>query len=90
MTRLIFVGKTNQFVTVSGDQSVKMWNVDNGGQVRTFQAGPDFLYAIGVSADGALMATGGEDGVIRLHNGADGKLLKTLLPPGVAPPPEKK
>src|SRR5437764_8403843 len=47
VTRLQFVGKTAQVVTCSGDQTVRVWNVDNGGLVRSFNAGKDFLYAVG-------------------------------------------
>ena len=54
VTRLIFAGKTNTFVTCSGDQTVRMINVDNGTNVRNFAGSADFLYAVGVSPDGAL------------------------------------
>jgi len=87
ITRLVFVGKTGTFATCSGDTQVRFWNVDNGGNVRNFAGSTDFLYALGVSPDGAIVAAGGEEGVVRLYNGANGQLIKTLLPPGVT---EKK
>ncbi len=91
VTRLLFIGKTGQFLTCSGDSQVKAWNVDNGGNTRNFAGGSDFLYAIGTSPDGAIVAAGGEEGVVRLYNGTNGQLIKTLLPPGVKPPmPEAK
>jgi WD40 repeat protein len=92
VTRLLFVGATPQIVTCSGDQTVRMWNVDNGGTVRQFGSVNDFLYAVGVSPDGSVVAAGGEEGVVRLYNGTNGQLVKELLPPGVAPatPPVKK
>src|SRR5204862_140132 len=49
VTRLVFVGSKPEFITCSGDQQVKMWNVDNGGNTRNFAGGTDFLYAVGVS-----------------------------------------
>jgi WD40 repeat protein len=85
VTRLVFVGKTNTFATCSGDAQVRMWNADNGGNVRNFGGSTDFLYALGVSPDGTIVAAGGEEGVVRLYNGANGQLLKTLQPPGVEP-----
>jgi len=85
VTRLLFVGKKSEFVTVSGDTSVKMWNVDNGGNTRTFSNAKDYVYAIGVSPDGALVASGGEQGIVWLYNGANGQLIKELLPPGDEP-----
>jgi WD40 repeat protein len=86
ITRLVFVGATSRIVTCSGDTSVRMWNVDNGGTERQFSGGSDFLYAVGVSSDGALVAAGGEEGVVRLYNGTNAQLIKQLLPPGVEAP----
>jgi hypothetical protein len=83
VTRLLFIGKTNQVVTCSGDQTVRFWNVDNGGNLRNFSGNADFLYAVGVSPDGAIVAAGGEEGIVRLYNGNNGSLVKELLPPGV-------
>ena len=74
-----FVGKTGQFLTCSGDQSVKGWNVDNGQATRTLGGGTDFLYAVAASPDGQVVAAGGEEGVVRVYAG-DGKLVRTLAP----------
>ena len=91
VTRLVFVGKTPTFLTASGDQSVKLWNVDNGGNMRTFAGGTDFLYAVASSIDGKLVAAGGEEGIVRLYNGDNAALIKSLLPPGAEPKsPEPK
>jgi hypothetical protein len=62
VTQLAFVGKSPQFVTCSGDATVKMWNVDNGGTLRNFGGNSDFVYAVGVSPDGNVVAAGGEEG----------------------------
>ena len=86
VTRLLFIGATSRIVTVSGDQSIRMWNVDNGGTERQFTGGNDFLYAVGVSPDGTIVAAGGEEGVVRLYNGTNAQLIKQLLPPGVVVP----
>lgn len=86
VTRLVFAGKTGQFATCSGDQTVKMWNVDNGSNTRNFGGNKDFLYALGVSPDGAIVAAGGEEGIVRLYNGANpGQAPRELLPPGATP-----
>lgn len=90
VTRLLFVGKTSNVATCSGDQTVSFWNVDNGGRQRNFAGASDFLYAIGVSPDGSVVAAGGEEGIVRLYNGNTGALLKALLPPGVQPAEPKK
>jgi hypothetical protein len=87
ITRLVFIGATGQFATCSGDTTVKFFNVDNGGNTRNFGGNNDFLYALGVSADGSVVVTGGEDGLARLYNGNNpGQAAKLLLPPGVEAP----
>ncbi len=87
ITRLVFVGATGQFATCSGDTSAKFFNVDNGGNTKNFNGGNDFLYALGVSADGTVVVTGGEDGIARLFNGNNpGQAPKVLLPPGIEAP----
>jgi WD40 repeat protein len=90
VTRLLFVGKKPEFVTCGGDQQVRVWNADNGGNTRTFGDGGDYLSALGVSPDGSVVAAGGDTGVVRVYNGANGQLLKTLLPPGIAGPAAAK
>jgi len=93
ITRLLFLGNTPQIVTCSGDQTVKYWNVDSGGATLNFAPSDDFLYAVGVSADGTVVAAGGEAGVVRLYNGQNGQPVKTLLPPDAVaakPPAPKK
>ena len=88
VTRLLFVGATAQFATCSGDAQVRFWNADNGGNTRNFSGFNDFLYAIGVSPDGAIVAAGGEEGVVRIYNGQSGAILKTL-PSEPKPEPKK-
>lgn len=81
ITRLVFIGTTSQFATCSGDQTIRFWNADNGGNVRNFSGNNDFVYALSVSPDGTLVAAGGEEGIVRLYNGANGQLTKSLVIP---------
>jgi WD40 repeat protein len=91
VTRLMFIGKKNEFLTCGGDSQVKAFNAANGGNIRNFGGATDFVYAIGASPDGAVVAAGGQEGIVRVYNGTNGTLLKTLLPPDAQPKqPEKK
>ena len=85
VTRLVFVGKKPEFLTASGDAAVRLTNADNGAQVRAYGGAADFVYAVAASADGGVVAAGGQDGVVRLYNGQSGQLVKALLPPGAEP-----
>jgi WD40 repeat protein len=85
VTRLRFIGKTSQIVTCSEDQTVKLWNVDNGGNTGNFGGFTDSLYAVAASPDGAIIAAGGEEGIVRLYNGTTRQFVKALLPPGAEP-----
>jgi WD40 repeat protein len=92
ITRLVFIGKTPTFLTCSEDQTVKKWNITNGNSAppANFPGATDVLYAVAASPDGQLVASGGEDGVVRLYNGTNGQLFKALVPPGQEPPDKKK
>ncbi|MEZ6141803.1 MAG: c-type cytochrome domain-containing protein [Zavarzinella sp.] len=89
VTRLVFIPKTNKVLTVSGDESVKQWNSDNGGNERTFAGASDFLYCVAISADGKMIASGGEEGIVRVYD-SNAKLLHSIYAPGDEPKPEKK
>jgi WD40 repeat protein len=86
VTRLVFVGQSPQIVTTSGDHTLRMWNVDNGSTVRQFGSVGDFLYAVSASPDGKLVVAGGHDGIARIYDGTNGKLLRELKPPEPAAP----
>ena len=85
ITRLVFVPKSPTFVTTAGDGVMRTWNVESGGAGRNFADAKGALDAVAVSADGLLVASGGEEGIVRLYNAADSKLIKALLPPDAEP-----
>jgi hypothetical protein len=89
VTRLVFVGKSSTFLTCSGDQQVRAWNVDNGGNVGNYGGNSDFVYAVSASPDGQLVAAGGEEGIVRVYRGPGGPKL-SLQPPGAAATTTKK
>ncbi|MBI2808195.1 MAG: NB-ARC domain protein [Planctomycetes bacterium] len=89
VTRLFFIGKKNEFLTGGGDNAVKAFNSTNGGNIRNFAGGTDFIFAVASSPDGAVVAAGGQEGVVRVYNGANGTLTRSLLPPDAQPPIKK-
>jgi WD40 repeat protein len=83
VTRLLFIGKKGEFITGGGDNAVKKFNVTNGGNIGNYGGATDYIYAIGTSPDGLVIAAGGQEGLVRVYNGANSQLTRTLAPPDV-------
>ena len=64
-------------ISACGDAGLRQWNIDSGGNVRSYQGASDFLHAVAATSDGSLVAAGGEEGIVRVYNG-QGALVKTL------------
>ncbi|NIP96045.1 MAG: NB-ARC domain protein, partial [Akkermansiaceae bacterium] len=45
----------------------------------------DFIYDVSSSPDGATITAGGEDGILRIWQASDRKLLHAFSPPGAEP-----
>ena len=87
ITKLMMVPKQPLLVTASADDTVRIWNEDNGSAVKTLSGHTDYVYALAVSADGALIASGSFNGEVRIWKTADGTLVKAInASPGMAPP----
>src|SRR5438093_4740805 len=71
--------------TCSADQTVRLWNPDNGAAVRTMSGHSDWVYAIAFSPDGSLLASGSWNGEVKVWKVADGTLVKAFnASPGLA------
>jgi WD40 repeat protein len=85
--KLVAHPKKPLLVTCSADQTVRVWNADNGAAVRTLSGHGDYVYAVAISPDGNLIASGGFDGEVRIWKAADGGLVKSFnASPGLAVP----
>jgi WD40 repeat protein len=72
VTSLQFIGATSKIVTSSGDNLVRIVN-DTGSEVRAMPRLPDFMQSAASTADGAIIIAGGEDSMLRLWDGTNGK-----------------
>jgi len=81
VTSLKFVGRGSNIISCGGDKTVRYHKTDNGQNFRTFSGGTDYMYSAAATADEKLVVAGGEDGVLRIWNGADGKVIATFEPP---------
>jgi len=71
----------NQVMIVSGgaDRSIIVWDLRSGNRLYTFNQPTDEVYALDLSANGQFVAAGGRDGVARIWDVANGRLVAELM-----------
>ena len=74
VTAVRFSAASATLLTSSGDNRVRLVGLD-GKEVRAFPEVSDFMQAAAITADGKLVIAGGQDGVLRVWDAADGKPL---------------
>lgn len=82
VTAISFVGYSDELLSSSGDRQVGLHRAENGGKVRSFDGATDFLYSAAASDDGRRIIAGGEDSVLRVWDGTNGKSLYQFEPEG--------
>ncbi|KAJ3428050.1 wd repeat-containing protein wdr-5.2-related [Anaeramoeba flamelloides] len=68
-------GKT--IATGSNDETIKLWNADNGELKKTLAGHTQCVNCLAYSPDGKTIATGSNDDTIKLWNADNGELKKT-------------
>jgi hypothetical protein len=80
-------------VTCSEDMTVKLWNPDTGANLKTLTGHTDQVFAVAISPDGNLVASGTWNGEVKVWKVADGAVVKAInASPGLvaaAPAPPK-
>jgi WD40 repeat protein len=64
--------------TCGADFMVKLWNADTGAGLKTLGGNPDYVYAVALSPDGGLVASGAFNGDVKVWKVADGSLVKAF------------
>ncbi len=83
ITSIRFVGYGDNALITTADKKAKLIRVPlgNPANVRDLAGVGDVMHAGDVSRNGKVAVAGGEDGVFRVWNIADGKALQTFEPP---------
>ena len=85
ITSLQFLGSTNQILTSSGDNQVRIIG-DDASEVRSITNLPDFVQAAAATSPTGTIIAGGEDSALRLWDAASGKELALFQPnPSITP-----
>jgi WD40 repeat protein len=58
---------------------VRLWNPDTGAAVRTLSGHTDWVYALALSGDGTLVASGSWNGEVKVWKVADGSVVKAFI-----------
>jgi WD40 repeat protein len=73
----------SHLLTASADKTVKLWNIGNGANERTFVGAEGAVHCVAVSKNGLLVAAGGADKAVRVYTFADAKQQGVFKATGV-------
>ena len=80
VTSVAFIDATDQALASSGDNQVRLVR-ENGESVRTFSGATDYVYSAMATPDGKIVIAGGQDSMLRVWNGLNGKPITNFPPP---------
>ncbi|MCA2717734.1 hypothetical protein [Microcystis sp. M169S2] len=69
-------GKT--LVSGSDDNTIKLWNVETGQEIRTLKGHDSAVYSVNFSPDGKTLVSGSYDNTIKLWDVETGRVIRTL------------
>ena len=80
VTAIQFIGSTPRTIVSSGDHNLTLLSTENGNHEKSYGGANDFLYSLGVTPDGTLVAAGGQDGVLRVWNVENAQVVRSFEP----------
>ena len=63
--------------SVSSDNSIKIWNTENGQLIRTLNGHTDYVSSVAIG-EGNVLASVSWDNSIKIWNAKNGQLIRTL------------
>ena len=67
----------NHLLSCSHDKTIKLWNLEDGTCVRTFQGHTEYVYCIRANADGKVIS-GSSDKSVKIWDLNSGKCVQTI------------
>ena len=84
VTMAAFAADNDRVVTVSSDQTARLWDVKSGAELQSWNQHTGPLYCLAVSADGRTLVTGAQDNTLRIWDVPLSRPLRRLTEPGPA------
>jgi Tol biopolymer transport system component len=75
---LAFSPDGQRLAAAGDDQTVRLWNVETGGEAASLAGHAERVFGIAFSPDGKMLASASGDKTVRLWNAASGQLIDTL------------
>jgi hypothetical protein len=79
VTALAFSPRGRLLVSSGDDQTIRLWDLSTGRELRVLRGHTGSVHTLSVSANGQLVVSGSADTTIRIWDTSSGKELKTLI-----------
>jgi WD40 repeat protein len=77
VTSIAFAPNGKQALSGSADGMLKLWDVENGKLLRSWEGGQGDVYSVALSADGQRALSGGFEPVLKLWDVSSGRLIRS-------------
>lgn len=81
ITSVQFLDASAEALVSTGDSQLRLIRDDGNNNVRSFEGATGFLTSAAVTPDGKRVVAANQEGVLRVWDGATGKLVRTFEPP---------
>ena len=74
-------------ITGGADNTVAVWDLNSGGEIKRFKDSTLPIYAVALSPDGKTAVAGGREGLVCVWDVASGKITNIFVPPALPTAP---